>query len=691
MEKFSKREAYRNGLALLETILHPEKTNDPIHSGENSFHGFGALKELLLPLDNLSAWNNEDLRYEKEVRQFHELLQQHFNGTYKNALASIKNSILSSFYTPEFIIQPIVESLKQTNVQIKSILEPAAGTGNFVRELKRHFPDASITAIEKDDTTFKALKAVHPDVEAIHSGYENFRNRSYDLVISNIPFGNVNVFDDVMFREAVPAKIKATTRIHNYYFVKSLDNLREGGTLAFIAPSGVMDSPGNKEVREYLMKTANLLSSIRLPNTAFEQAGTYPVTDIILLQKNTRKKNLSSAEKQFTTSEKAEVLNDKGDSVSVDINGYYLENRSHVLGTLKAGGQYDGRSLDVHPLEDASSETIRKGIADILSRHEVKQQTQPAAPSAAVDVSDSLNVLPRDFPDYELLKRGNLIVHKGKVGTIDFEATEKVVQPQPIVKDVDRTFLFVGLRNTLNKLIQAELDGNSMEMRKQRGELNARYDLFVFRYGNLNHPSNKKLILLDAEGFKILSLERLQGKSYSKADIFEKQINNVERVHEKPASLKDAILLSLNARNGVDIDFISLLLEQDKRSVIREGLDAELLFRNPEDKADGSYVTRDEFLSGNVVRKIELLEELDKTGLANETNLSQKDIDLHLERLHEVRPPFLKRELIDINIGERWIPMDIYESFAEHLFKQPTEIKYMGSSDMFLVNVKGYS
>jgi N12 class adenine-specific DNA methylase/predicted RNA methylase len=690
MEKFSKREAYRNGLTFLERALNDESVSNSSNSNAISFHGFGALKELLLPLDNLSVWSAEDLRYEKEVRHFHELLQQHFNGTYKNALASLKSSILSSFYTPEFIVQPIVESLGQYN-DIKTILEPAAGTGNFLSELKKHFPDASIIAIEKDDTTFKALKSLHSDVEAIHSGYENFKNRNFDLVISNIPFGNINVFDDAMFREAVPAKIKATTRIHNYYFVKSLDNLREGGVLAFVAPAGVMDSPGNKEVREYLMKNAELLSAVRLPNTAFEQAGTYPVTDIILLQKNSQKKNLSASDKLFTTSDKVEVLNDKGDPVSVDINSYYLQNRSHVLGTLSAGGQYDGRSLDVNPLDGASSETIRNGIANILSKHEVRHQIESTIPSTAVDHPDSLNVLSRDLPDYELLKRGNLIIHKGKVGTVDFEGVEKVVRPQPIVKDLDRTFLFTGLRNALNRLVQAELDGNAIEMKKQRSELNARYDLFVFRYGNLNHPSNKKLFLFDAEGFKVLSLERLKGKSYSKADIFEKQVNNVERVHEKPQSLKDAILLSLNAHNGIDMKFISSLLERDMNSVMREGLDSELLFRDPEDKTGESYVTRDEFLSGNVVRKMELLEELGKSGLSREKSFLQSDVDHHLERLQEVRPAFLKRELIDINIGERWIPMDIYESFAEHLFKQPTAINYMGSSDMFLVNVKGYS
>ncbi|MEX2233511.1 MAG: N-6 DNA methylase [Cyclobacteriaceae bacterium] len=687
MEKFSKREAYRNGLSLMQRLLRP----DAFYDDKLSFHGFGALKELLLPLDNLSAWSAEDIRYEKEVRQFHQLLQDHFGDQYKPALVSLKNSILSSFYTPDFITAPIVEAVRQSKCNVKSILEPAAGTGNFINLLKKHFPDASITAIEKDDTTFKALKMLHPDIEAIHSGYENFKNRSFDLVISNIPFGNINVFDDAIFREAVPVKIKATTRIHNYYFVKSLDNLKEGGMLAFVSPSGVMDSPGNKEVREYLMKNADLITAMRLPNNVFEQAGTYPVTDIILLRKKTRKKNISSGKRSFTTSEKVQVLNDKHQPVQVDISGYYLEQRDNVLGILVAGGQYDGRSLDVLPLEDATAESIRLSLTEGFAksfgtqyyREEVLIQENP-------NVS-SFNKLPAEHPDYNLLKRGNIVIHQGKASVVDFEGAEKILQPRPLIRDIDRAFLFTGLRNTVTRLIQSELDGHPNEMKKLRSELNARYDLFVFRYGNLNHPSNKKLFLLDAEGFKVLSLERFQGKQYEKADIFHRQVNNIERTYEKPETLKDAILLSLNARNGIDIPFITSLLERNKEDIIREGIDQEILFRDVENTLDEKYVTRDGFLSGNVVRKMEILENLKENKGGDITGLTDKDIDKHLERLNEVRPVYLKLELIDINIGEPWIPMDIYESFAEHLFKQKTEITYLGSSDMFLVNVRGYS
>ncbi|MBL7858178.1 MAG: hypothetical protein JNM57_10865 [Cyclobacteriaceae bacterium] len=685
MEKFSKREAYRT---VTEMLTGMEK-GSLATVDQFAFAGFGALKELLLPIDNPSVWSKDDFKYEKEVRLIHDLLQRQLGNHYKTAISSLKNSTLSSFFTPSFLIDAMTETISAAGVDIKSILEPAAGTGNFIPALKKVFSEATITAIEKDDTTFRFLKAFHPDIEALHTGYENFKNRPHDLVISNIPFGNINVFDDAMFREAIPAKIKASTRIHNYYIVKSLDNLKEGGLLAIVAPSGVMDSPGNKDIREHIVKQSNLLQAARLPNTTFSHADTFPVTDVIILQKNARKKNINAIERSFVNSEKVAVLNDRAESITVDINGYYLEKRENILGNLMAGGQYDGRSLDVTPSEDNTDASVLKD--KLLDRLRIA----PEEPAKKVDIHDdqilkpiSTQLIPPTYPDYDLLKHGNLLIVKGKVAVVDFEGMEKIFRPQPEIQDIDRVHLFSGLRNTLNRLIDAELEGKENEMTKLRADLNAHYDLFVFRYGNLNHPANKKLALFDAEGFKILSLERREGNAYTKADLFRMQVNNAPKQTEKPATLKDAMLLSLNAHNGINLPFVSTLLDRDTTSIIREGMNDELLFRDVEAKTEERYVTKDEFLSGNIVRKIALLEEMKQHS---DGGLSQHDIDNHLQKLEHVRPAFLKRELIDINIGERWIPIDIYESFAEHIFKKPTEIKYMGSSDMYLVNVKGYS
>lgn len=179
------------------------------------------------------------------------------------------------------------------------------------------------------------------------------------------------------------------------------------------------------------------------------------------------------------------------------------------------------------------------------------------------------------------------------------------------------------------RLVQSELDGDEPKMKAHRAELNNQYDLFTFRYGNLNHPSNKKLILFDAEGFKVLSLERLENDRYVKADIFSKQVNNVQKTFLKPESLKDAVLLSLNAHNGVNVEFISSLMQKSKDDIIREGFDHELLFCNIESRAN-PYITKDEFLSGNIVQKIEVWEKIKDSERRNALpELTDKDIDTH--------------------------------------------------------------
>lgn len=691
MNKFSKRLAYENGLTLLEELSKPDQANS--RPMEMQFNGFGALKELLLPLDDRTAWGNEDLRYEPEIRKFHDLLKGRFAERYTEALSSLKNSILTSFYTPPFITEAILESIQRNSDSIEFVLEPAAGTGNFIKAIKKSFPESSVTAIEKDLLASEVLKKIHSDIEIVHSGYENFKNRNFDLVVSNIPFGSTSVYDDQIFREAVPVKIKATTRIHNYYFIKSLDNLRNGGILAFISTNGLMDSPGNREIREHLMKNADLITAIRLPYDTFEESGTYPVTDIILLRRNSQKRNGSTGEKLFIESEKINVPDDKGLSVEVNINAYYKTNSENALGTFTAGGQYQHDSINMLSKEGFREDDFRKSIALLIDEGFRQLEHKVIAKGEKEDetVPSSGVVLPRNHPDYDTLKRGNLVIHNGKAGIIDYSGTEKVITPEPVIKDIDRAFHFTGLRNSLVRLVQSELDGDEAKMKTYRAELSNQYDLFTFRYGNLNHPSNKKLILFDAEGFKVLSLERLENNKYAKADIFSRQVNNVEKTYSRPESLKDAVLLSLNAHNGINVEFIASLMQKNRNEVIREGLDQELLFRDFENQTV-HYVAKDEFLSGNIVQKIEAWEKLKDSDRRNDfPELTDNDIDMHLERLKEVQPVFLKRELIDINLGERWIPTDIYESFAEHLFKENTQIKYLESSDQYLVNVSRYS
>jgi N12 class adenine-specific DNA methylase len=216
--------------------------------------------------------------------------------------------------------------------------------------------------------------------------------------------------------------------------------------------------------------------------------------------------------------------------------------------------------------------------------------------------------------------------------------------------------------------------------------------LFTFRYGNINSIANRKLCLFDAEGFKLLALEKQVNSHYIKADIFNRQVNNKPIAITRPESLKDALLMSLNAHNGVNIGYMASVMMKDKEEVIREGLNEELIFGNLESKTE-PFVTKDKFLSGNIVQKLTTYERLQQNPKEQSKypDLTDQDIERHIERLREAQPVFLKRELIDINIGERWIPNDIYEAFARDLFKEFTEIKYLESTDSFFVKVNGYS
>ncbi|HNP94101.1 MAG TPA: N-6 DNA methylase [Cyclobacteriaceae bacterium] len=663
-----------------------------------SFTGFGAWKELLLPLDDKTSWTQEDLRMEPLVQEFIETLKTNFPDKHEQMLASLRNATLSSFYTPPSIAEPIAKAIKENTLRIDSILEPSAGTGNFVASLKKEFPGARITAIEKDLLSATLLQQQHPDIETLHSGFENFSNRKFDVVVSNIPFGNVSVFDDAMFREAIPVKIKSTTRIHNYFFVKALDNLKEEGLLAFITTNGVMDTPANKEIREYLMKKSDLVTAIRLPNNAFESAGTSPVTDIILLRRQISKKNLAPHEREFVNSEKILAPDEGNLSVEININTYFKNRPDQVLGKIMAGGQYRGDALDVKPFDNWTLHELSQRIGSMLSTALKTNAQTPHENKSSRNVSEFQQpdrqgqLLSPAHPDYPLLKPGNLLIHQGKVATIEVQGRDRIISPIDAIKDVERAFLFTQLRNTLNRLIQSEQENDELEMNHQRKELNAQYDLFTFRYGTVNSTANRKLCLFDAEGFKLLALEKQTNGHYEKADIFTEQVNNKPATAVQPESLKDALLLSLNMFNSVNTEYMASILMKERTDVIRQGLDEELIFRSLSRQKE-PYVTKDEFLSGNIVRKLKAFEHV--LSHPEERNkyqdLTDQDIEHHLERLRTAQPVFLKHELIDINIGERWIPNDIYEAFARDLFKEFAEVKYLESTDTFLVNVKGYS
>jgi len=266
-----------------------------------AYNGFGAIKEVLKTSDgNRKADGMAGL-----VAELHEVVKSNTANEreYKRYMDGIKNSVLTAFYTPPPIADAIVAEIWSTQADVKRILDPSAGTGIFAEAVHFHDPYTEITCFEKDPATGLILKHLHPETRVRVQGFENIEPRYigyYDVAVSNIPFGDVALFDPFFSTHTDPVRRQGTRTLHNYFFMKSVDIVREGGLIAFITSQGVLNSEQGRPVREWLMNRCNVVTAVRLPNNLFsDYAGTDVGSDLIILQKNTAAGELSQRQKDF--------------------------------------------------------------------------------------------------------------------------------------------------------------------------------------------------------------------------------------------------------------------------------------------------------------------------------------------------------------------------------------------------------
>ena len=279
--------------------------------------GFGGLKCILNPAKELTDavhWAKSDLELFAPTVELHRLVRENCRDEmeYKRYMDAMKQSVLTAFYTPPEITDAIADVLHGHGIRPDRVLEPSAGVGAFVDAVLGYKPDADIMAFEKDLMTGRILKHLHPDQKVRVQGFEKIEKPFtgyFDLVISNIPFGDVAVFDPEFTGSHDPARRSAAKTIHNYFFLKSLDTVREGGIVAFITSQGVLDAPSNAPIREYMMKHANPVGVARLPNNLFtDNAGTEVGSDLIILQKNSgKKRELYDYEEMFIQTGKTPI------------------------------------------------------------------------------------------------------------------------------------------------------------------------------------------------------------------------------------------------------------------------------------------------------------------------------------------------------------------------------------------------
>lgn len=284
-----------------------------------AYSGFGGIKAVLNPASSLAdvaRWTKSDRELFPLVSQLHGVIRSHSKdeSQYKRYFSSLKNSVLTAFYTPQDIVSVLASELGSHGIVPSRFLDPSSGTGVFVDAFQQQLaaqqlPEPEVACYEKDLLTGKILSHLHPEAKVRIAGFEESENSHsgyFDITASNIPFGDIALFDPFFNKSKSPARQLATKSLHNYFFLKGLDKLRDGGILAYITSQGVLDSPANEEIRRHLMQHSRLVSAIRLPNNLFtDGAGTEVGSDLIVLQKkHGREEPLTESEQAFITSGK---------------------------------------------------------------------------------------------------------------------------------------------------------------------------------------------------------------------------------------------------------------------------------------------------------------------------------------------------------------------------------------------------
>ena len=406
--------------------------------------GFGGLKCILNPARELADavhWAKSDLELFAPTVELHRLIRENSKNEseYKQLMDSLKQSVLTAFYTPSAVTEVLTDVLKEHQIIPEKVLEPSAGIGTFVDSVLDNNPKADIMAFEKDLLTGKILRHLHPEQKVRIEGFEKIEkpfNDYFDLAISNIPFGDVAVFDP-SYTAMKGMRALVTRRIHNYFFVKALDTVRDGGLVAFITSQGVLNAKNNSAARFMMLYHADLVSAIRLPNNLFtENANTEVGSDLIILQKNSQKESLRGDDNLLDT-----VYNDEN---RIPTNNYFLEHPERIIHTTaKLDTDPFGKPAMIYTHEDGVegiAEDLRKMLHEDfkknlnLNRYLGIEETK-AEEVKEVEGTEKIEKTEKIKPSIEEKQNDTVVsLQKQEKPTDDAELSQKSNHQQPPVQ-----------------------------------------------------------------------------------------------------------------------------------------------------------------------------------------------------------------------------------------------------------------
>ena len=547
-------------------------------------------------------------------------------------------STLNAHYTSPTVIRAIYEAVEQMGFRTGNILEPSCGVGNFFGMLPESMAGSRLYGVELDSISGRIAQQLYPKANITVAGFETTDRRDfYDLAIGNVPFGQYQVNDK--------AYNKLGFNIHNYFFAKALDQVRPGGVVAFVTSRYTMDAK-DSTVRRYLAQRAELLGAIRLPNNAFRaNAGTDVVSDILFLQKRDRPLDIAPDWTQTGRTEEG-----------FTVNQYFLDHPEMVLGRPTAEStQYGKQDYTVAPIEGLE-------LADQL--HDAVKYIRGTYQEAALPELGEGEDIDESLPADPNVKNYSYTVVDGAVY---FRENSRMVRPDLNATAEARVKGLVGLRDCVQRLIDLEMDAAApdADIRAQMAELNRRYDDFSAKYGLINDRANRLAFADDSSYYLLCALEVLDedGRLERKADMFTKRTIKPHEAVTTVDTASEALAVSISEKACVDMAYMEQLTGKTGEELADELRG--VIFRVPgQTEPDGTphYVTADEYLSGNVRRKLRQAQRAAEQDPAFTVNV---------EALTAAQPKDLDASEIEVRLGATWIDKEYIQQFMYETFDTP--------------------
>ena len=560
--------------------------------------------------------------------------------------AAARASSLTAFYTPPVVIRGIYKALAQMGFTQGNILEPSCGTGNFIGLLPADMAGSKAYGVEIDSISGRIAQQLYQNASISVNGFETVQmpDSFFDVAISNVPFGDFKVVDR--------RYDKHHWLIHDYFFGKALDKVRPGGIVAFITSKGTMDKE-NSAVRRYLAQRADLIGAIRLPDNTFKQnAGTEVTSDILFLQKRDHVTDLEQDWVQLDTDENG-----------IRINRYFVQHPEMILGDMVMESTRFGMDSACKAREGADlSEQLAQAIQFLQAEIKPYELEEP-------DEEED-----RSIPEDPTVRNFSYTIVDGQV----YYRENSLMHPMEVsVTAENRIRGMIELRECVRRLIEYQTEGYPDEdIQAEQKKLNSLYDSFTAKYGLISSRGNKLAFSEDSSYCLLCSLEVLdeQGNLKRKADMFSKRTIRPHVAVTSVDTASEALAVSISEKACVDMDYMAELSGKSP-----EELESELagvIFRNIEgpenpDELRGnslslqafSLVTADEYLSGNVRRKLRMAKAFLETAPDSQKKAARRQV----EALEAVQPADLGAGEIGVRIGANWVPIDIYQQFMEEL------------------------